>query len=184
MAPCRVLDSRLPAGTPPFSATKTVNVTASNCGVPAAAKAFVFNATVVPPGFLGYFTMWPQGQSQPLAATLNAYDGAITHNMAIVPTNNGSIRAFPFNPTHLVLDLQHPYRKRRLMVLDEWSSNRRAGATGSFGGTIHLTCVVGKPWKWGPPYRLMSAIIGCEFAPQAICTGIGQITCPLLQHHT
>jgi hypothetical protein len=105
VAPCRVLDSRLPAGSPPFSTTRDVNVTASPCGVPATAQAFVFNATVVPPGFLGYITMWPQGQTQPLAATLNAYDGAITNNMAIVPTTTGSISVFPSAPTHLVLDL-------------------------------------------------------------------------------
>jgi hypothetical protein len=104
-APCRVLDSRVPAGTAPFSTTKNVDVTGSVCGVPAAAKAYVFNATVVPPGPLGYITMWPQGQPQPLAATLNALDGAITSNLAIVPTNNGSISAFPFSPTHLLLDL-------------------------------------------------------------------------------
>ena len=105
VTPCRVLDSRLPAGTPPFSTTIDVNVTASPCGIPATAKAFVFNATVVPPGPLGYITMWPQGQTQPLAATLNAYDGAVTNNMAIVPTTTGSISVFPLNPTHLVLDI-------------------------------------------------------------------------------
>jgi beta-propeller repeat-containing protein len=103
--PCRVLDSRLPSGSPPFSATQDVNVTASPCGIPATAKAFVFNATVVPPGPLGYITMWPQGQSQPPVATLNAYDGAVTNNMAIVPTTTGSVSVFPFNPTHLVLDI-------------------------------------------------------------------------------
>jgi len=42
---------------------------------------------------------------KPLAATLNAYDGAITNNMAIVPTTTGSISIFPSNPTHLVLDI-------------------------------------------------------------------------------
>ncbi len=55
--PCRVLDSRLPAGTPPFSTTQDVNVTASPCSVPATAQAFVFNATVVPPGPLGFITL-------------------------------------------------------------------------------------------------------------------------------
>jgi len=105
VTPCRVLDSRLPEGTPPFSTTQDINVTASPCGVPATAQAFVFNATVVPPGVLAFITMWPQGQSQPLAATLNALDGAITNNMAIVPTTNGSISVFPSAPTHLVLDI-------------------------------------------------------------------------------
>ena len=105
MTPCRVLDSRLPAGTPPFSTTRDINVTASPCSVPNAARAFVFNATVVPAGPLGFITMWPQGQSQPLAATLNAVDGAITNNMAIVPTTNGSISVFPSGSTYLVLDI-------------------------------------------------------------------------------
>lgn len=105
VTPCRVLDSRLPAGTPPFSTAKDINVTASPCGVPGTAQAFVFNATVVPAGELSFITMWPQGQPQPLAATLNAIDGAITNNMAIVPTTNGSISVFPTAPTQLVLDI-------------------------------------------------------------------------------
>jgi hypothetical protein len=105
VTPCRVLDSRLPAGTPPFSATRDINVTASPCGIPGTARAFVFNATVVPPGVLAFITMWPQGESQPLAATLSALDGAITNNMAIVPTTNGSISVFPTAATHLVLDI-------------------------------------------------------------------------------
>jgi len=105
MTPCRVLDSRLPTGTPPFNTIRDVNVTASPCGVPTTAQAFVFNATVVPPGFLGFITMWQQGQNQPLAATLNAYDGVVANNMAIVPTTTGSISVFPSAPTHLVLDL-------------------------------------------------------------------------------
>lgn len=103
--PCRVLDSRVPAGTLPFSSTRDVNITAAPCGVPASAQAFVFNATVVPPGPLGYITMWPHGQTQPLAATLNASDGAITNNMAIVPATTGSVSVFPLDPTHLVLDI-------------------------------------------------------------------------------
>jgi len=105
VTPCRVLDSRLPAGAPPFSATRDVSVTATACGVPSTARAFVFNATVVPPGPLGFISMWPQGPTQPLASTLNAYDGAITNNMAIVPTTTGSISVSPSNPTHLVLDI-------------------------------------------------------------------------------
>ena len=63
------------------------------------------NATVVPPGSLGYLTLWPDGEAQPYVSTLNALDGAITSNMAIVPTNNGKIDAFASNPTNLILDL-------------------------------------------------------------------------------
>ncbi len=96
---------RKPAGTPPFTGELDVNVTASSCGAPAAAQAYVFNATVVPPGKLGYLTLWPQGVGEPLVSTLNAVDGAITSNMAIVPTSNGSIAAEPSSATQLVLDL-------------------------------------------------------------------------------
>jgi hypothetical protein len=82
-----------------------VNVTASGCGAPASAQSFVLNATVVPPGVLGFLTMWPQVAARPLVSTLNAGDGAITSNMAIVPTTNGSVSAFTSNPSHLVLDI-------------------------------------------------------------------------------
>ena len=56
VTPCRVFDSRLPAGSLPFGMSHDVMVTGGSCGVLATAQAFVFNATVVPPGFLGYIT--------------------------------------------------------------------------------------------------------------------------------
>jgi hypothetical protein len=83
----------------------TVNVVGSACAPSVTAEAFVFNGTVVPRGGLGYLTLWPDGQLQPLASTLNAIDGAITSNMAIVPTTNGSIDAYASGMTHLILDI-------------------------------------------------------------------------------
>jgi hypothetical protein len=72
----------------------------------AVADAFAFNVTTVPPGALVYLTLWPDAApSQPTVSTLNAIDGAITSNMAIVPTTNGSIDAFASNPAQLILDL-------------------------------------------------------------------------------
>jgi 6-phosphogluconolactonase (cycloisomerase 2 family) len=105
LAPCRVVDTRNPAGAKPFNGALDVNVTSSGCGAPTSAQSFVLNATVVPPGSLGFLTLWPQGAAQPLVSTLNAIDGAVTSNMAIVPTTNGSISAFVSNPDHLVLDI-------------------------------------------------------------------------------
>ena len=72
--------------------------------MPGVAQAYVLNATVVPNGGLGYLTLWADGASQPLVSTLNAYDGALTSNMAIVPTSNQSIDAYASNPTQLILD--------------------------------------------------------------------------------
>ncbi len=105
LAPCRVLDTRNPAGALPFNGKVDVNVGSSGCAAPASAQSFVLNATVVPPGPLGFLTLWPQGATQPLVSTLNAIDGSITSNMAIVPTANGSVSAFGSNPAHLILDI-------------------------------------------------------------------------------
>jgi len=60
---------------------------------------------VVPPGSLPYLTLWPDGQNQPTVSTLNAGDGAITSNLAIVSTTNGSIDAYAAGLTQLILDI-------------------------------------------------------------------------------
>jgi uncharacterized repeat protein (TIGR02543 family) len=105
LPPCRVTDTRNPAGSPPFNGTIDIDPRTSGCGTLSTARAFVFNATVVPPAPLGFLTLWPQGTPQPIVASLNATEGAITGNMAIVPTENGVISAFGSQPTHLVLDI-------------------------------------------------------------------------------
>jgi hypothetical protein len=104
-APCRIIDTRKLG--PPFSGNLTppVDVVHSPCGPPATAQAYVVNATAVPTGALGYLTLWPDGQSRPLVSTLNALDGSISSNMAIVPTTNGKVDAYASGLTHLVLDI-------------------------------------------------------------------------------
>ncbi|MFZ0312254.1 MAG: choice-of-anchor tandem repeat GloVer-containing protein [Candidatus Korobacteraceae bacterium] len=104
VVPCRVLDTRQNNGRP-FMGQKVVNVVGSPCAPPSSAQAYVFNATVVPPGTMPYLTLWPDGQQQPVVSTLNAYDGFITSNMAIVPTTNGSIDAYAAGLTQLILDI-------------------------------------------------------------------------------
>jgi hypothetical protein len=102
LPPCRVLDTRQTAE---LTGTLGVNVTGSGCGVPGTAQAYVFNATVVPPSPLGYLTLWPFGGTQPPVSTLNALDGALTSNMAIVPAGSRSVDAYASNPTQLLLDI-------------------------------------------------------------------------------
>jgi len=102
--PCRVLDTRN-GQSGGFVGDFTLDVETSACNPPPTAQAYVFNATAVPNGPLNYLTLWPAGEAQPNVSTLNAEDGAITSNMAIVPTGNGSIEAFASNPTNLILDL-------------------------------------------------------------------------------
>ena len=50
-------------------------------------------------------TLWPDGGQLPNVSTLNAYDGAVTSNMAIVPTTNGSLDADAAGLTQLILDI-------------------------------------------------------------------------------
>jgi hypothetical protein len=105
LTPCRVLDTRNSPGFPPFTGSIDVSVVLSGCGAPATAQSFILNATVAPPGIFGFLTLWPQGTPQPLVSTLNALDGVVTSNQAIVPTLNGLISSFASNPVHLVLDI-------------------------------------------------------------------------------
>jgi hypothetical protein len=42
-----------------------------------------------------------------VVSTLNALDGSITNNMAIVPTTNGKVDAFASGTTQLILDLNN-----------------------------------------------------------------------------
>ncbi len=102
---CRVIDTR----PEPFNSTKSINVAGSACAPPSTAQAYVLNATVIPAGPLDYLTLWPAEENQPNVSTLNSLDGAITSNMAIVPTNNGSIDVFPSDSTNLILDLSSYY---------------------------------------------------------------------------
>ena len=106
VAPCRVLDTR--NGNGAFSGTLSppVDVLGSVCAPPNQSQAYVFNATVVPSGSLGYLTLWPDGSTQPVVSTLNAYDGAVTSNMAIVPAGAlGKVDAFAYGTTQLILDI-------------------------------------------------------------------------------
>jgi hypothetical protein len=103
VAPCRVLDTRTTVGA--FTGKLAVSVSPSACITAPTAQAFVLNATVVPPASLSYLTLWPTAQTQPLASTLNAPDGAITSNMAIVPATNGSVSVFSTDTTQLILDI-------------------------------------------------------------------------------
>src|SRR6266403_6407032 len=86
--------------------SRDIPIESSGCGVPSTVKAYSLNATVVPPAPLGFLSLWPAGAPQPGVSTLNANDGSITANAAIVPASlNGSITAFMSNASHLILDI-------------------------------------------------------------------------------
>ena len=105
--PCRVIDTRNVGNGQPFGGTLSppVDVVDSSCGIPSSAQAYVFNATAIPSPTLNYLTLWPDGESQPVVSTLNAVDGFVTSNLAIVPNQNGKIDAYAQGMTQLILDI-------------------------------------------------------------------------------
>jgi hypothetical protein len=112
ITPCRVADTRLPAGPlggPALAATATRSfpVLSSPCGIPASATAYALNVTSVTNKPLGYVTIWPDnGSPQPVVSTLNNLVGTIVANAAIVPAgSNGSVKVFASDATDLILDI-------------------------------------------------------------------------------
>ena len=99
--PCRALDTRQGRGA--FSGITLVDMVDSGCNVNEA-EAYVLNATVVPRGPLGYLTIWPTTEFMPPTSTLNAADGVVTSNLAIVPNIDGWLDVFASNPTNLIID--------------------------------------------------------------------------------
>jgi hypothetical protein len=80
-------------------------VPSSACVIPATAKAYSLNATVVPPSFLNFLTLWGSG-AKPFVSTLNSYDGTIVSNAALVPAGaGGEVTAYTSDLTHLILDI-------------------------------------------------------------------------------
>src|ERR1019366_290905 len=87
--PCRAVDTRPQyGGSGPIQGGTFQNFTLSGAGswgMLASAAAYSMNVSVVPQGYLGYLTVWPAGQPQPLVSTLNSLDGRIKANAAIIP---------------------------------------------------------------------------------------------------
>ena len=55
---------------------------------------------------MGYLTIWPTGEDQPLVSTMNSLDGRIKANAAIVPAGyQGAVSVYASNTTDVVLDI-------------------------------------------------------------------------------
>ncbi len=113
--PCRIADTRTVGGSgltgafgPPemtAGSTRSFPIPTSSCDLPAAAQAYSFNMTVVPPGPMFYLTTWPTGDTIPQVSTLNDLSGAIVANAAIVPAGaSGAVDVFVNNTTNVIID--------------------------------------------------------------------------------
>jgi hypothetical protein len=111
VTPCRLVDTRNPVGAfggpvNPAQHTREYSIQTGGCGVPGVAQAYALNATVLPSEPFGYLTLWPTGATRPVVSTLNALDGALTSNAAIVPGGlQGFVSTFVTNASHLLLDI-------------------------------------------------------------------------------
>jgi trimeric autotransporter adhesin len=111
VTPCRVVDTRNAAGTfggPTIAGgtSRAFPIPASACGIPANAAAFALNVTAIPRGPLIFLTIWPDGQPQPNASTLNSPSGNVIANAAIVPAGaSGAVDVFVSNPADVILDI-------------------------------------------------------------------------------
>jgi subtilisin family serine protease len=105
VAPCRLADTRYTSAIAGNNSRDFVPPQLG-CGIPATAQAYSLNVTAVPPGYLGYLTMWPTGEPQPLVSTLNSWRGLVVSNAAIVPAGpTGSVSVFVSDDSHVILDI-------------------------------------------------------------------------------
>ncbi len=109
--PCRIADTRNATGTfggPTMQGgqSRPFPVPQSDCQIPSSAQAYSVNVTVAPGGPLGYLTLWPTGQTQPVVSTLNSEAGSVVANAALVPAGtNEAVSVFVTNPTDVILDI-------------------------------------------------------------------------------
>jgi endosialidase-like protein len=132
MTPCRVADTRNGSGFtgafgPPnllAGTGRTFPVQSSpTCSIPPIARAYSFNITVVPFGFLDYITVWPTGQTRPVASTLNGYVGTVIANAAIVPAGiNGAVDVFASQDTNIIIDINGYYAAQTGITLESGSA--------------------------------------------------------------
>jgi hypothetical protein len=106
LPPCRIADTRLGYGGI-LQGTVTRDFLVSGlCGVPLSAKAFSLNFTMVPPGPVGWLTVFPTGSTQPTVSTMNNLDGFILANGAIQPAGSGGrINLYSSDSTHMIIDV-------------------------------------------------------------------------------
>ncbi len=110
ITPLRALDTRDGTGgrLGAITSAGVVDVTVRGIGdVPITADSVVVNVTAVTPTGQGYLTIWPSGESRPLASSLNFPVGVTVPNMVIAKVGtNGKISIYNLRGlTHVVVDI-------------------------------------------------------------------------------
>jgi glucose/arabinose dehydrogenase len=110
LSPCRLVDTRLPAGGgPALVAGATRDFDLNACGVPTTARAMAANVTVVNPTGPGHLRVYPADELRPGTSTINFSAGQTRGTNAVVKLGaNGDVSVFcamASGSTHFVLDV-------------------------------------------------------------------------------
>jgi hypothetical protein len=105
VSPCRAFDSRITNTPTPTLGSLSIDFATASCGIPSTVAAVVSTVTAVPISKLDYVSLGPVGSDVTQSSTLNAYDGQVTSNLAIIPTSGSAISAYTTNRSHLIFDV-------------------------------------------------------------------------------
>ena len=163
VTPCRILDTRVAGGALAAGFTRDFNAvvgsggnfssqggSATDCGVVSAGQAaVVINLVAVRPAGNGYATVYPFGESQPLASSLN-YAAASVVNTSIVvklpsPLTTKDFTVFSFATSDFVADIVGYYAPPVATALQ---CTRQFGSfvnvpANTYGFGVSATCPVG-----------------------------------------
>jgi hypothetical protein len=107
--PCRAVDTRVTGGPITGGTFRNFSPGGGNCTISTPTTgliAYAMNVTVVPHGPLGYLSVWPAGDLQPVVSTLNSPDGRVKANAAIVTGGtNGQVSVYVSSTADVVLDV-------------------------------------------------------------------------------
>ncbi|MBI4902539.1 MAG: DUF3421 domain-containing protein [Acidobacteria bacterium] len=106
---CRANDSTVTGGIYNDDTTRTIDVPiAAGCpGIPATARGYALNVTALPNNSpMPFITAYPTGQPRPNISILNAFEGQIVTNSAIVPAGvTGKIDIYAYRRTNVVVEV-------------------------------------------------------------------------------
>ena len=132
------------------------------------AAVYSMNVTVVPGPTLGYLTIWPAGQAQPLVSTLNSVDGRVKANAAIVPAGDGRSRQH-LRHGHNQCDRR---RQRLLRATNEFHAGvlSAAAVSGRRHARQHVSPGLGPPLLTGGQPRAFPILnaTSCNIPPTGV----------------
>jgi hypothetical protein len=98
----------VPFGPPKLAAlgSRDFPITASACGIPAAASAVQINVAVTQTEAAGFLTLYPQGSARPTASSINFGTGQTLSNAATIPIGAlGGVTVYSMSAAELIVDV-------------------------------------------------------------------------------